>query len=146
MTGMAGWVVEGRERLLTYVRRRVRDPEWAEDIVQETIMRVIEQEGRQVIEQPLAYAFRVADSVLYSRARRQPMDHAPVDPELACALPLADQILDYRQRSDRFQRALAPLPPQRRARFVARHLEGAMVDLAGCVDDIVRPTPEAGRA
>jgi len=169
VTGMAEWAVAGRDRLLTYVRRRVRDPEQAEDIVQEAIMRVIEQEGRQVIEQPLAYAFRVADSVLYNRARRSPADHGPVDPELACALPLADQILDYRQRYDRFREALAQLPPQRRAVFVARHLEGlsrqeiansmgisveavkkhlvrAMVDLAGCVDDGVRPSTGGGRA
>lgn len=163
MTGSAAWVVEGRTRLLTYVRRRIREPEQAEDIVQEVIMRVIEQEGRQVIDQPLAYAFRVADSVIHGRARRTAPDTGPVDVELACALPLADEVLDYRQRFGRFQAALAALPPQRRAVFVERHLEGksrsqiaeemnisveavkkhlvrAMVDLAGCIDDLpVRP-------
>lgn len=163
MTGSAAWVVEGRTRLLTYVRRRIREPEQAEDIVQEAIMRVIEQEGRQVIDQPLAYAFRVADSVIHGRARRTAPDTGPVDVELACALPLADEVLDYRQRFGRFQAALAALPPQRRAVFVERHLEGksrsqiaeemnisveavkkhlvrAMVDLAGCIDDLpVRP-------
>lgn len=159
MTGSVAWVAEGRERLLTYVRRRIREPEQAEDIVQEAIMRVIEQERKQVIEQPLAYAFRVADSVIHGRARRVVPDGGPVDVELACALPLADEVLDYRQRFARFQGALVTLPPQRRAVFVERHLEGksrtqiaeemnisveavkkhlvrAMVDLAGCIDDL----------
>lgn len=159
MTGSPAWIVEGRARLLTYVRRRIREPEQAEDIVQEAIMRVIEQEGKQVIEQPLAYAFRVADSVIHGRARRPAPDTGPVDVDLACALPLADEVLDYRQRFGRFQTALAALPPQRRAVFVERHLEGksrsqiaeemnisveavkkhlvrAMVDLAGCIDDL----------
>ncbi|MGO1303755.1 MULTISPECIES: RNA polymerase sigma factor [Sphingomonas] len=159
MTDASAWIAEGRTRLLTYVRRRIRDPEQAEDIVQEAIMRVIEQERKQVIDQPLAYGFRVADSVIYNRGRRGSGTHAPVDPELACALPLADEILDYRQRYDRFQAALSRLPAQRRAVFVERHLEGksrqqiaedmglsveavkkhllrAMIDLDGCIDDL----------
>ncbi|PTT35526.1 RNA polymerase subunit sigma-70, partial [Stenotrophomonas sp. HMWF022] len=70
MTAANAWIAEGRERLLTYVRRRIREPEQAEDIVQEAIMRVIEQERKQVIDQPLAYGFRVADSVIYNRGRR----------------------------------------------------------------------------
>ena len=167
MSGPLAWVADGRDRLLTYVRRRIREPEQAEDIVQEAIMRVSEQERRQVIEQPLAYAFRVADSVIHNRARRIVADHGPVDTELACALPLADEVLDYRQRFDRFRAVLDTLPPQRRAVFVERHLEGksrqqiaqemnisveavkkhlvrAMVDLAGCVDDgPIRPLPRS---
>ncbi len=119
MTAANAWIAEGRTRLLTYVRRRIREPEQAEDIVQEAIMRVIEQERKQVIDQPLAYGFRVADSVIYNRGRRGPEHHAPVDPELACALPLADEILDYRQRYDRFQTALSRLPAQRRAVFLS---------------------------
>ncbi|MCT8003100.1 sigma-70 family RNA polymerase sigma factor [Sphingomonas sanguinis] len=159
MNSPLAWAVEGRDRLLTYVRRRIREPEQAEDVVQESIMRVIEQERKQVIEQPLAYAFRVADSVIYNRGRRGAADHAPVDPELACALPLADEVLDYRQRFERFRTALSRLPAQRRAVFVERHLEGksrqqiaddmnisieavkkhlvrAMIDLDGCIDDL----------
>ncbi|WP_294235594.1 sigma-70 family RNA polymerase sigma factor [uncultured Sphingomonas sp.] len=157
---MNAWAAEGRTRLLTYVRKRIREPEQAEDVVQEAIMRVIEQERKQVIEQPLAYAFRVADSVIFNRGRRSADDGGPVDPEIACALPLADEILDYRQRFDRFQAALSRLPAQRRAVFVERHLEGksrqqiademglsieavkkhlvrAMIDLDGCIDDRV---------
>ncbi|WP_343525381.1 sigma-70 family RNA polymerase sigma factor [Sphingomonas sp.] len=163
MTEPGAWMAEGRERLLTYVRRRLRDPEQAEDVVQEAIMRVIEQERKQVIEQPLAYAFRVADSVIHNRGRERgwarATDHASVDPDIACAMPLADEVLDYRQRFDRFRTALSRLPAQRRAVFVERHLEGksrqqiaeemeisveavkkhlarAMVDLAGCIDDL----------
>jgi RNA polymerase sigma-70 factor (ECF subfamily) len=169
MSDPIAWAVEGRERLLTYVRRRIRESEQAEDIVQEAIMRVIEQERKQVIEQPLAYAFRVSDSVIHNRGRRSAEDGGPVDPDIACAMPLSDEILDYRQRFDRFQAALARLPAQRRAVFVERHLEGksrqqiademglsveavkkhlvrAMVDLDGCIDDLPVRLPVRGGA
>ncbi|MBY9062034.1 sigma-70 family RNA polymerase sigma factor [Sphingomonas yunnanensis] len=167
MSDVGTVLAAAQPRLLAYVRRRLRDPDQARDVVQETVVRVIEQEGRQRIEQPVAYAFRVADSVIYGQAQRAHTVHEPVDAELACDLPLPDELLDYRQRFARFERALAALPPLRRAVFVKRHIDGlsrseiagdlglsleavkkhlvrAMVDLAGCVDDDGRSARRAG--
>jgi RNA polymerase sigma-70 factor (ECF subfamily) len=170
MTDAGAVLAAAHDRLIAYARRRLRDPEQAGDVVQETVMRVIEQDRRQGIDQPLAYAFRVADSVIYAGARRARQPFEPIDVELACDLPLPDELLDYRQRFDRFERALALLPAQRRTAFVKRHLDGqsraeiaadmgisveavkkhlvrAMIDLAGCIDDDGRlPRRSAARA
>ncbi|WP_260928242.1 RNA polymerase sigma factor [Novosphingobium sp. 9] len=125
-------IVQSLDRLRGYVRRRLRDAQEAEDVVQETLARVIAQEERQVIEQPLAYAFRVADSVIIAQARQRLRSrHQEADDnresmalDLACSLPLADEVLDYRERLARFEAALAGLTEQRRAVFRLRHLEG----------------------
>ncbi|KQN40799.1 RNA polymerase subunit sigma-70 [Sphingomonas sp. Leaf407] len=124
MSGTAAALTAGYARLLAYARKRLRDPDQAEEVVQETMLRVIEQDRRQTIEQPLAYAFRVADSVVYAGARRDGRAGEPVDPDLVCAAPLPDATLDYRQRLARFETVLATLPAQRRTVFVKRHIEG----------------------
>lgn len=167
MSDVGAVLAAAQPRLLAYARRRLRDPEQAGDVVQETMMRVIEQDRRQRIEQPVAYAFRVADSVIFGQAQRTRHVHEPVDLELACDLPLPDELLDYRQRFARFERALAALPPLRRTVFVKRHIDGlsraeiaadlglgleavkkhlvrAMIDLAGCVDDDGQPPRRPG--
>lgn len=150
-------LAEHRTRLTAYVRKRLRDPEQADDIVQETFVRVVEQERKQRIEQPLAYAFRVADSILYAGARKAGGQTEPLDADIACELPLPEEVLDYRRRLARFEATLATLPPLRRDVFVKRHLDGksrgeiaeelglsleavkkhlvrAMIDLAACGD------------
>lgn len=150
-------LAEHRARLTAYVRKRLRDPEQADDVVQETFVRVVEQERKQRIEQPLAYAFRVADSILFAGARKGAAQTEPLDAEIACALPLPEEVLDYRRRLARFELVLAGLPALRREVFVKRHLDGksraeiaeelglsleavkkhlvrAMIDLAECGD------------
>lgn len=114
----------GVERLRSYVRRRMRDPDGADDVVQEALVRVMEQERRQQIENPLAYAYRVADSVIVAGARKARRIGEFDMLELPCELPLADEVLDYRQRYDRFEAALARLTPARRAVFRLRHMDG----------------------
>ncbi len=124
VSGTAAALTTGYVRLLAYARKRLRDPAQAEEVVQETMLRVIEQDRRQTIEQPLAYAFRVTDSVVYATARGGARLHEPIDPDLVCDAPLPDATLDYRQRLARFEAVLATLPPQRRTVFVKRHVEG----------------------
>jgi RNA polymerase sigma-70 factor (ECF subfamily) len=170
MTNVGAMLAAAHGRLIAYARRRLRDPDQAGDVVQETMMRVIEQHQRQGIDQPLAYAFRVADSVIYAGARGARRSYEPVDVDLVCDMPLPDTLLDYRQRFERFERALATLPPQRRTAFIKRHIDGqsraeiaadmgisveavkkhlvrAMIDLSGCIDDDgllpSRPGPRA---
>lgn len=124
MSSATAQLSAGIARLKSYVRKRMRDPDQVEDVVQETLVRVMEQERRQVIDQPLAYAFRVADSVIVSGARKAARETELDGPELVCDLPLADEVLDYRQRLARFEAALARLTPQRRTVFRMRHIDG----------------------
>lgn len=124
MSDAASSLLDGMDRLKSYVRKRVRDPAAVEDVVQEALARVMEQQRRQVIEHPLAYAYRVADSVILA-AHRKAGRTSELNPlAFVCDLPLADEVLDYRQRFARFEAALVRLPPLRRTVFRMRHIDG----------------------
>ncbi len=112
------------KRLLAYIIRRSRNPSDADDFLQETLLRVLEQSKKQEIENPLAYAFRVADTVIYARARRNLRETELGDEDYECELPLADEQLAYKQRVAVLRDAVNALPPLRRKVFVKRHFEG----------------------
>ena len=116
------------KRLLAYIMRRHRDPSGAEDILQETMMRVVEQSRKQELTNPAAYAYRVADNVIYGLAKRRKREAELGDQDFECELPLADEQLEYKQRLALFQKALDRLPPLRRKVFAKRHLEGRSRD------------------
>lgn len=110
-------------KLLAYIRRRCRDASLAEDFMQETLLRVIEQSRKSEIEQPLAYAYRVADSVIFAQARKTRLETEIGDADFESDVPLADEMLEHKQRAAIFEQALARLTPMRRTVFVKRYLE-----------------------
>ncbi len=88
------------------------------------MLRLIEQSQKQDLANPLAYAYRVADSVVYAEARRSRVMADPLDFDLPCDLPLADEVLEQKQRVVVFESTLSKLSPTRRRIFIKRHLEG----------------------
>lgn len=111
-------------KLLSYISRRRGDSSASEDILQETLLTVIEQSRKQEISNPLAYAYRVADSLIFSQARRSRREEAIGEDDFECELPLADEVLEHKQRAELFEAVLRRLSPVRREVFIRRHLEG----------------------
>lgn len=117
--------LRGHERkLLSYIARRRGDPSRSEDILQQTLLAVMEQSRKQEIVEPLAYAYRVADSIIYAQHRRERREEAIGEDDFQCGLPLADEVLEHKQRQAIFEAALRGLPPVRREIFTRRHLDG----------------------
>jgi RNA polymerase sigma-70 factor (ECF subfamily) len=110
-------------KLLAYIHRRCRNASLSEDIMQETLLRVIEQSRKNQIAQPLAYAYRVADSVIFAQARKTRRETEIGDADFESELPLADEVLEHKQRAAIFRKALAELPAMRRAVFIERYVE-----------------------
>jgi RNA polymerase sigma factor (sigma-70 family) len=110
-------------KLLAYINRRCRNSSLSEDIMQEILLRVIEQSRKNQIEQPLAYAYRVADSVIFAQARKTGRETEIGDADFESDVPLADEVLEHKQRTEIFRKALAELTPLRRTIFVKRYLE-----------------------
>jgi RNA polymerase sigma factor (sigma-70 family) len=111
-------------KLLGYIARRQGDPSRAEDILQQTLLTVMEQSRKQTIEQPVAYAYRVADSLIYAQARKDRREEELGDEDYGCDLPLADEVLEHKQRVVIFETALRRLSPIRRDIFIRRHMQG----------------------
>lgn len=115
---------EVRRRLLAYISRRDRNPASSEDILQETLLRLLEQTRKKTIDDPIAYAYRIADTVIFARARLRKREAEWGELDVECSAPRGDQVLEYKQRMARFRDALLAMTPVRRAVFVKRHLEG----------------------
>ncbi len=152
-------------KLLGYIARRHGDPSRAEDILQETLLTLMQQSRKQDIANPVAYAYRVADSLIYAQARRDRREQGLGEADdYGCDLPLADEVLEHKQRVVVFQGALNRLSPVRREIFVRRHMDGqsrqtiadglgmsleavkkhlvrAMVELAGAMDAATGDAP-----
>lgn len=136
---LAKAVVRERTRLLDFIRRRVPNPEDAEDIVQDVFYELLEAYWLpEPIEQVGAWLFRVARNRIIDRLRRTrhegplpdavsavdeaalslPWDLLPAPeagPEAAYARDVLLEALDA---------ALDELPPVQREVFVAHELEG----------------------
>ena len=125
MTGVVLQLEAQRRKLLSYISRRDRNGGQSEDILQEVMLRVFEQSRRQDIGNPLAYAYRVADTVIYDQTRRTRREaKAPLDDALACLNPLAEEALIHRDRVRAFEHALTALTPLQREVFIRRRFDG----------------------
>ncbi|HEX3363911.1 RNA polymerase sigma factor [Phenylobacterium sp.] len=152
-------------KLLSYIGRRHRDPSRAEDILQETLLAVMQQSRKHQIDSPLAYAYRVADSLIYAQVRKDRREERLGDADYGCDLPIADEILEHKQRVAIFEAALLGLSPVRRDIFIRRHMDDqsrqdiadalgmslesvkkhlvrAMAELAGVMDQATGAAPE----
>ena len=117
------------EELLAFVRRKVRCPALAADIVQETYIRVASGSSAAAIENPRAFLYRVAgnlaiDHARQERARAKYVTAEPLPEDVPDARPAADAAIDARQRLAILTRAVDELPPRCRQVFVLRKFEG----------------------
>jgi RNA polymerase sigma factor (sigma-70 family) len=136
---LAATVVRESSRLGNFIRRRIRDPMEAEDLLQDVLQELVEAYRLpEPIEQVGAWLFRVARNRLIDRFRRNsrrpsadlPGASGESDQEhrLNLELPAPDQGPEaLYARSivlEALQKALEDLPADQRDVFVAHELEG----------------------
>jgi RNA polymerase sigma factor (sigma-70 family) len=132
-------VVRERTRLVNFIRRRIRDPDDAEDILQDVFHEFVQAYRLPApIEQASAWLFRAARNRIIDRFRKkkeQPLtdmseaeDDASSEYCLDLALPAHDagpEALYARALLLKaLQDALDELPPNQREVFIAHELEG----------------------
>ena len=97
-----------RPQLLRFVHSELRVRFDAEDIVQETYVRLYNyQTTRQVANVP-AFCFATARNLIrdhFQRIRKSSLEET-LPEALACPMPLIDEVLDYRERVEVLVRAL----------------------------------------
>jgi len=132
-------VVRERTRLGSFIRRRVRDPGDAEDILQDVLQAFVEAYRLpEPIEQVGAWLFRVARNRIIDRFRGKrdrstiemidDSNEAAGEYRLDLVLPALDAdpeaVFARSLVLDELQRALEELPADQRAVFIAHELEG----------------------
>jgi RNA polymerase sigma factor (sigma-70 family) len=119
-----------RSRLRSFIRRRVRDPRDAEDILQDVFSALVEANRLLMpIDHITGWLFRVARNRIIDlfRARtRRKEDSAPLEFEdLLPSLRSGPEAELARARLlDALEQAIAELPPEQRDVFIAHELEG----------------------
>jgi RNA polymerase sigma factor (sigma-70 family) len=133
-------VLRERSKLASFIRRRVRDPNDAEDLLQDVFHDFVRAYRLpEPIEQASAWLFRVARNRIIDRFRKKrnrPASEMAGDPDdsegeyrLDVALPALDAGPEAAFARSvvlaALQRALEELPPEQRDVFIAHEIEGS---------------------
>lgn len=124
-------LAEGRDELLRYLRRRLRDDETAADLTQETFSRMLRYRDATHVEDRRLMMFRIANNLILEHHRKRRRQHAGAHVSLDELGPLPEQappveaIVDARQAIDILLRqTIAGLPPKCRVAFMLSRFDG----------------------
>jgi RNA polymerase sigma-70 factor (ECF subfamily) len=116
------------EEIKTRLTRSLGSRELADDVLHETFLRLHRSEAIGAIQQPQSYIFRIALNIATDRRReeRRRASHA----EILAAIRLHEEQpnlsreIEARSDVEALKRALAQLPPRRRAILIAARVDG----------------------
>lgn len=117
-----------QKELLRHLYRIVLCEHTAEDLAQETFLRIAGIELEQRLEQPRAFLYRIATNLALDHLRRQKV-RAPadvpgdIDESLIADHPSVENTVFDKQRFELFMRALDSLPPRCRQVFMLHRLD-----------------------
>lgn len=112
-----------RQAIVLYVTRRGQPPHVAEDVAQETCIKLLAYCERQRPASLYALAFRIAGTCLVDMLRKEPRLTEELDDSQPSDAPSVDRLVDGRRRLSLFQVALAAMPTIRRTVFEQRRIE-----------------------
>ncbi|MGF6175842.1 RNA polymerase sigma factor [Ensifer sp. 4252] len=114
--------------LARHVARRFKGRADADDVIQDTYLRVRNIPSDAPIQNPKAYLFRMADNVAVDHVRRRVAQERHISPtevpDMESGEVSADQVVDYRQRLAALERVIADLPPRQREVFLMHKFDG----------------------
>lgn len=113
-------LMEGAPRLKRFVQRHTDNATDVADLYQESITRVLEQAREQRINNPVAYAIRIARNLIINRS---PVAHAD-ETEMICPGPSPEEAVSHNQQLREIQLLLEAMPSLRREVFIRRRLNG----------------------
>ena len=126
---LAGLAAQYFAPLVRFFRRRGYTADAAEDGAQEVFVRMLGLEDHARIENPEAYLFRVASTVVTDRARRDGVRHvsrheSADDLSIAGEEPSPERVLSDRQQLERLRVVLDEMPARRREILMLSRMDG----------------------
>jgi RNA polymerase sigma factor (sigma-70 family) len=119
--------LDTRKSLLQWLTRRLGCGHTAEDLAQETYLRVIQQGAPETIGDLRAYLFRIASNLVIDHWRqttvRANADGESLEEDLICPKPAPDRIAEASQQLDLLRHFIAELPPQCRRIFLMHKVQ-----------------------
>lgn len=116
-------LIKHYDHLVEYVRRRFGNHGFAQDVVQDVCVRVMERKTKEPIRIPLALLKRISHDIAVDRCRAEDSRHAFVNayenlPEVDAHVPCASRILNAKQELQLLAEAVAALPERCRIVFI----------------------------
>ena len=109
----------------SFIRRRVRDPRDAEDILQDVFFALVEANRLLMpIDHVTGWLFRVARNRITDLFRARTTDQLELEDLLPSAHGSPDVEFSRVELLDALEQAIADLPPEQREVFIAHELEG----------------------
>lgn len=115
-----------REALTQFLVYRIRCPETAQDLCQETYLRLLRDNAVTHDENLGGFLFRVADrlAINYLKWQHQAKNSAaPLHDDLVCPRHLPDEIISLRQQCELLLDAIGSLPQKYRHVFLLRKID-----------------------
>jgi len=130
---IADVVARERFRLLHFIRRRVRDPRDAEDILQDVFSALVEANQLLMpIEHVTGWLFRAARNRIVDLFRRKKPERLEFEDLLPSPDAGPEALYERRAFLEAFEEALASLPVDQRDVFIQHEIEGrSFKDIAG---------------
>lgn len=114
--------------LARFFKGKVDGPSDAEDLIQETFLRLAKLPDGTAVREPRHFLFTVAANLARDHLRRMMSRHVKNTEELGVDLPddtqSPDELLGSKQEESLAQRAIENLPEKTRAIFLLYHVEG----------------------
>jgi len=113
-----------------FLMRRLRSAHNAQDLAQETYLRLLRVDRTEFVRKPRAYLYRIAANLIYEFRLREQRDPVTFDSEVveqSEELALDSSSHDANERlcqAQELEALLAPLPPLYRAAFILRKRDG----------------------
>jgi len=121
--------LENYDDLVKRLVWRLGSSEDADDVVQDTYIKLHDLDMMDDIRNPRSYLFRIADNMAVDRLRKRSSDKRYIVegeqmPEAGSNEPSPENIVDYRQRLSRLEEILAKLPERQRDVFLMYKFDG----------------------
>jgi len=115
--------------LIRFLRKRLRNPEDASDVAQETYIRIMRYDGARDVQSPSSLLYRIAINVANDLGRSEQVRHAAdqcsIDNvELASDDPQPERIVSSKQDLSILCEAIAGLPPKCQQVFLLSRVRG----------------------
>lgn len=129
---LTDWIQSHGHELVSFLTQRLKCRDTAQDLAQETFLRICESSREAAIENPGAFAFRVARNLAVDhqrkRATRARHEAANAPPDEMEGVPDRSiepgNVLRHRERLAKLNEALAELPTDCRTAFYMNRSEG----------------------
>lgn len=117
-----------RTELVAYLIKRCQQQALAEDVAHDAMERLLVFAQREVVENPRALLFRIADNLLINAHKAQARRAADqLDEDVEDHQPTAERRLLDQERLQQVQAIIANMPSKRREVFIRRRLEGQSI-------------------